>query len=248
MVCFAPHPQQCRSFGWATVVTQAVVGFGPLPDLGVTVSSLIKDGMQEPAGMTINRPGLALAAALMLLAGCVPQSSMRTAPVLGGALNVGLPKGYCIDRSASSEGRDRAVLLMGRCSSASAPDAAIITVSVGPAASASVLRGGGAELARLFKSDKGRAMLARSGRAQDLRVVSASQIDQVFLMRLQDRNMGDYWRGVTGVHGRLVAVSATGAPGEALSTEAGRALVLSVAENIRRTNAPRASSQEAAAQ
>lgn len=175
---------------------------------------------------------------LVVLAGCV-QGPTRTAPVLGGELQLALPQGYCIDQASSRQGKDQAVVLMGRCSSASAPEAALITVAVGNAGSASVLRGGGADLAELFKSDKGRALLARSGRARDVRILSASQQGELFLLRLNDRKLGDYWRAVTGVRGRLVTVSATGAPGEALPPEAGRALVTSVAGNIRRINAPR---------
>lgn len=195
--------------------------------------------VDKAGGMRARFSGSVLGAGLMLaLAGCV-QGPVRTAPILDGAVHLALPQGYCIDQASSRQGKDQAVVLMGRCSSASAPDAALITVAVGMAGSASVLRGGGEGLAELFKSDRGRALLARSGRARDVQILSASQQGDLFLLRLKDRRLGDYWRAVTGVRGRLVTVSATGAPGEALPPEAGRALVVSLAEKIRRINAPR---------
>lgn len=173
----------------------------------------------------------------LALAACQPTGTGRTAPVLGGTVSLGLPEGFCIDRSASREGRDQAVVLMGRCSNTSAPDPAILTYSVGTAGSASVLRGGGSELAGLFTSDRGRAMLARSGRAGDVRVLSARQSGEAFLLQLDDRRLGRYWRAITGARGRLVSISVTGAPGANLSQEAGRALLEQAVTALRRSNA-----------
>ncbi|MFT4148720.1 MAG: hypothetical protein QM656_00870 [Paracoccaceae bacterium] len=175
---------------------------------------------------------------LALLAGTQPAAADRTAPVLGGVVAVGLPDGYCIDRSASREGRDAAVVLMGRCSSVSAPDPAIISVSVGTAGSASVLRGGGKALAAFFTSEKGRGMLARSGRPGDVKILRASDSSEGFYLYLSDRRVGDYWRAVTGVKGRLVTVSATAAPGQRLAPEAGRGLVQQVVRSVRKANPP----------
>ena len=177
-------------------------------------------------------------AAVVFALGAGPAAADRTAPVLGGVIRVGLPDGYCIDRAASREGRDAAVVLMGRCSSVSAPDPAIVTISVGTAGSASVLRGGGKTLAEFFMSDRGRGMLARSGRPGDLRILRASDADGAFFLYVDDRRVGDYWRAVTGVKGRLVTVSATGAPGQKLSPEAGRLLVGDVVRSVRKINPP----------
>ena len=173
---------------------------------------------------------------IVALAGCVSASATRNVAIMGGAVQLALPEGYCIDRSASREGRDHAVMLMGRCSTTSAPNAALISVTIGPSGSASVLRGGGAELSRLFRSNRGRALLSRSGRAQDLALVSLSQLGEIFLLRLRERRIGDYWRAITGAHGRLVVVSATGAPGVALSPQAGKALVTQTAGAIHAEN------------
>lgn len=189
-------------------------------------------------GWTVPVRRLAPVLALILLVAAQPAVADRTAPVLGGVVQVGLPDGYCIDRAASREGRDAAVILMGRCSTLSADDPAIVTVSVGTAGSASVLRGGGKQLAAFFSSDRGRAMLSRSGRPGDVRILRASDSREGFYLFLADRRLGQYWRAVTGVKGRLIAVSASGAPGQTLPPEAGRDLVEQVVRSVRRANPP----------
>jgi hypothetical protein len=55
-----------------------------------------------------------------LLAGCVPVAKhLRSSlagheEILGGAVRVAPPKGYCIDKDASQELDDTAVVVMGR--------------------------------------------------------------------------------------------------------------------------------------
>ncbi len=181
---------------------------------------------------------LSMALCALALAACQPTAgpAPRSAAVMGDAIRIGLPPGYCIDRSASHEGRDTAVMLMGRCSTASSPVAAVVTVSVGAEGSAAALAGGGRTLAGFFTSDRGRSMLARSGRAADLKVLQAREVDGVFLMQLSDRKLGDYWRAVIGVDGRLIAISAAPAPGQRLEADAGRDLAATTAQAIRRAN------------
>lgn len=185
---------------------------------------------------------LRLAAAFVLAAlaaAPLPALADRTAPVLGGAVILGVPDGYCIDRAASREGQNSAVILMGRCSSTSAPQPALITVTIGAAGSASVLRGGGQSLAAFFTSDRGKRMLSRSGRAEDVRILRALDRDNGFFLYISDRGIGSYWRAVTGVKARLVTVSATGAPGRVLAPETGRALVEDVVRMVRKANPPK---------
>lgn len=67
------------------------------------------------------------------LGGCVaPGGTVRTgsAPVLGGALTVALPRSYCIDPKAGHEGPDSAVIIAGRCSAGDPVAAAAITISL----------------------------------------------------------------------------------------------------------------------
>lgn len=178
---------------------------------------------------------VALCAAL-LLGGCVPQTGATRVSVLGGAVTLGLPAGYCIDRSASREMHDSAVLLIGRCSTASAPAPALVSVAIGAEDSAGVLAGGGKALAGFLTSDRGRSMLSVSGRARDLRVAQFIEGEGVYLLHLEDRRIGAYWRAVLGVRGRLVSVSVRAAPGQKLDSAVARDLANRTAQAIRRAN------------
>lgn len=171
---------------------------------------------------------LGLAAGLGLLAACQPGSMpgpARQVQVLGGAISIGLPQDYCINRAAGHEGQDSAVIVMGRCSSAATVVPALVTVTVGQAGSAGVMTASPAALAQFFASEAGRATLSRDGQAADIRIVEALSAGPAFLLHLNDRQQGEYWRAITGIHGRLVTVSATGAPSVPLDPAAGRRLI-----------------------
>lgn len=175
----------------------------------------------------------------LLLAGCVPELALeppRSASVLGGALSIGVPAGYCIDRAASRNGNDSAVILIGRCSGAAATVPALITVAVGEAGSAAVVQAGGPALAAFFTSAPGRAMLSRSGRPGDVKVLEAVGVGEAFLLHVADRAAGEYWRGVIGVKGRLVTVTAKGGAGFALPPKDGRRIVDATLAALQRAN------------
>ena len=171
------------------------------------------------------------------LVGCVPGSpspsfgfsAPRAAPVLGGAVQVGLPRGYCIDRRAGQEGSDTAVVVIGRCRNDLDTSPALLTTAIGPAGSAQVLAGGGQTLADYFTSAPGRAALSRSGRASAVDIVQAKSVGPAFVMRIRDGAVGEYWRGVLPVAGRLVTITVdvpaeTQADGEALLEQALQAM------------------------
>lgn len=181
----------------------------------------------------------ALGLGLLLVSACVPEftlSPARSASVLGGAVSIGVPSGYCIDRSASRTSGDNAIVLMGRCSDGASTVPALITVAVGEAGSAAVLQAGGPALATFFASSQGRAMLSRSGRPGDVRVLQAVGTADAFLLHVEDRALGEYWRGVTQVKGRLVTVSAKGAAGLPLAPAVGRTIVDSTLTAMRAAN------------
>lgn len=156
---------------------------------------------------------LTVAALFTLLSACemgTGFATSRSAPVLNGALNVGVPPGYCVDRSAGRVGSDNAVVLMGRCQNTDQAAAALISVSVGNGGSAGVMTAGGPALAAFFTSPQGRATLSREGRAADVRVIEVVSVGDAFLIHLIDRAVGEHWRAVTGVAARLVTISVTG--------------------------------------
>jgi hypothetical protein len=171
----------------------------------------------------------------LLLSGCVtPVGTPKSAPVLGGAMQVGVPAGYCIDRTAGREDDDTAIVVMGRCREDSPVLPAVLTAAIGPAASAGVLAGGGGEaLAAYFTSDAGRAALSRSGRANDVTVLVAKSVGTAFVMRIRDSGAGEYWRGVEPAAGRLVTITVD-APGA--DAAAGEAVLLQSLAAMRRAN------------
>ncbi|WP_143710430.1 cation transport ATPase [Tabrizicola sp. TH137] len=187
----------------------------------------------------VGRGGRAvLLAAGLFLAGCVTTGGgLRSVALLDGALIAAAPAGYCLAPGAGRRSGDGAVVLMGRCSAASTAEPAVLTLSVGPAGSAGAMTAGGAGLAAYFTSAEGRAALSREGRAGDVVVLEAVGSGEAFLLHVRDRAVGDYWRAVTGIRGRLVTVSASRPDGEALAEGKGRALVEAAVAALRRANA-----------
>jgi hypothetical protein len=173
----------------------------------------------------------------LALAACVPAGasfkSPRTAPVLAGAVQVGVPRGYCIDRRAGREAADTAVIVMGRCRTDVDAAPAVLTTAIGPAASGGVLAGGGAALAAFFTSDAGRAALSRNGRADAVTILQAKMVGPAFILRIADRNAGASWRGVSSVMGRLVTVTVTFPDG---ADTDGEALLIDTLRLIRQAN------------
>ena len=179
-----------------------------------------------------------MAAALLALAACDLASFGGTTRValFEGAMTLAAPPGYCIDPAAVQKSGDTVVAVLGRCASTSTVTPGLLTISVGQPGSAGVMAAGGPALAAFFTSTEGRRVLSRSGRAQDVQVRQAVGRPDAFLMRLTDRAVGDYWRAVTGIGGRLVTISATGAEGTPLAPEAGRKLVDAAVLALRMAN------------
>lgn len=184
-------------------------------------------------------PGKRALAMVLLLAACVGGGGLggtSSRPVLQGALNIAPPQGYCVDPAALREDQDHAVVLMGRCSARASVKPALVSLTIGPAGSAGVMAAGGAELAGFFTSEEGRATLAPSGKARDVKVVEALSAGDAFLMRLQERGAPSYWRAVMGLRGRLVTLSVHGTPAEPLDAEDGRAVIDRALGAMRRAN------------
>jgi hypothetical protein len=147
----------------------------------------------------------------LALGACTPTgvgfTAPRTSPVLGGAVQVGLPRGYCIDRRAGREAEDTAIVVMGKCRQDVEAAPAILTTAIGPAGSGGVLAGGGQALADYFTSDAGRAALSRNGNAGAVTILQAKMVGLAFVLQIRDQNAGDSWRGVESVAGRLVTIT-----------------------------------------
>lgn len=183
----------------------------------------------------------AIPALLLLLAGCQPGAGLpgltqgrEVLTVQGGALRIAGPTHYCPDRGSLRETENSTVVLLGRCSFDSVAPPAVLAVSVGAPGSAGVMAEDGAALAAFLMSGPGRASLSRSGQADDVTIGSAVMASgDIFLVRVEDRRQGVYWRSMIGVAGFLVSISATGPD---LPPEAGRKLVEAAARAIQRAN------------
>lgn len=172
---------------------------------------------------------LAVLGVALALAACdvsVP-GRIRSIAILDGAVVAAAPAGYCISPGAGMRGADSAVILMGRCSfsttGTTAP--AVITLSVGPAASGGVMADGGASLAAFFKTTEGLTALSREGKAADVKLLSAVGSDGTFILHVADSAVGEYWRAIRGVKGRLTTVSVSGAEGAPITSGQGKALL-----------------------
>ncbi len=177
--------------------------------------------------------------ALLMLAGCVAATGggIRSVALLDGAVVAAAPAGYCIAPGAGQRQADSAVVIMGRCSATGTAVPAVLTLTVGQGGSAGAMVGGGAALAGYFTSAEGRAALSRSGRAGDVEVLAATGVEDAFLLRVRDRMAGEYWRGIAGLRGRLVTVTAAGPEGQTLDPAKGRGLVEATLAALRRANA-----------
>lgn len=157
--------------------------------------------------------------------------------VLGGAVRVVGPAHYCPDPESLRDGESSAAVLLGKCSAESRATPAVLAVAIGAAGSGAILMEGGATLAEFLTSEPGRAFISRNGRADEVRVETALMAGDVFLLRLNDRAIGDYWRGMISVSGHLVSVSAMGPD---LPADQGRKLVEAAVKALQRANAGKA--------
>lgn len=176
---------------------------------------------------------------ICLFAGCQPGSGIankRQVSVLDGTVQVGLPAGYCINKSASRDSGDTAVMLLGRCSQSVQKQPALISIAIGQSGSGGAMTAGGAALAQFFRSSEGRATLSRSGNPNDVKVIEAAGNDQLLRLHLDDRSVGAYWRAITTVRGRLVTISTVGAAKYPLSSADGRKLLDQTALAMQQAN------------
>lgn len=161
----------------------------------------------------------------------------RSVTILAGAMRVQGPAGYCVGL-AGSQTDDTAVVLIGPCAANGTVAAALVTVSVGRAASAGVMVAGPQVLADFFSSPPGRRTLSRNGNAADVRILAAAHVGDALLLHLQDRAVGEYWRAILGLNGRLVTVSALGTDTAPLTPDKGRALVDATLKALQTANPP----------
>lgn len=190
--------------------------------------------------------GIGAMMVLFLLAGCVAPGAgggrtggTGTAPAssfVGGDIRVVPPAGYCVDPAASHDSGRSAVILIGECGRGAAVVPAVISITVGEAGSSEVLKSGGRALSDYFTSPTGRAALARDGAAASVVIRSTALSGGAMMMNMYDRQVGEYWRAVLGLKGRLVSVSVMAPQTSSLSPAQSRALLEQSMTALRASN------------
>lgn len=162
---------------------------------------------------------------------------LRQIAVLDGAIQVAAPSGYCVDKGSARQQNDGAVVLIGRCRAGTQVPPALISVTIGGVASASVISDGGVALAAFFETADGRAALSQTGQANNVQIAQTATVEGAFVMRIVDTDVGEYWRAVLGISGRLVTLSVQGPQGSTLAPRAGQQLLSATIATMRRANA-----------
>ncbi len=174
----------------------------------------------------LRRAVLALCLAVMGCDSATTGTDLHELAVLGGAITVAAPKGYCIDKKASVARGSATVLLIGRCNTQGQVAAAVVTLTIGGPASAGVMVAGPQALGAFFASSAGRKVLARDGEADHVQILQTQSAGRGLLLHLNDQVAGEYWRAITAIKGRLVTISASGVEGAPLTPAQARVLVM----------------------
>lgn len=221
---------------------------------------------------TSNRIPLRAAAlaSVLALAGCMgegggamsfaappPASAQPPASlvVAGGDVVVAGPRGFCIDRDASRDDPEiGALVVLGDCRALggrlfgprpAAP--AMLTAALVPGVASVTVATAGEAMVAYFPTPEGRAMLARTGRAEDVTILSAEVDRGVVVLHLTDSGAfaggtvaDDYWRAIMDAGGRMVTVSVYSAPDLPLDAATGRTLLRDFVAALHRATVRRA--------
>lgn len=194
----------------------------------------------------ITRRRLALALAVLALAGCEPSgggfaflsgpsaSAVTQVELLDGEVMVATPSGYCIDRNAtranSGFAAEASCALVARGGAAPRYDG-LITVQVG-AANSALVTGEEPALRNFLKSDEGKQLLAGDGPVKGISVGKTGIWGHVVEVYLNSAPQGGFdgfqpveWRAFFDLKDRLVTIRLRGYARAPMSYEQGQALL-----------------------
>jgi hypothetical protein len=203
------------------------------------------------------RAGLVVVAGLALagcdattMAGQAGSPSRTQVNVAGQAITIAAPPGFCIDEGSTAVTGDGAFVLMSDCGLLAGrgggrkPVGAALTASV----SAGGLTGEGDtgsldEIAEFAGTADGRAVLGRSGRPDQVRVLATHRQDGVLYLLIEDRGPlpiagidRQFWRAFLEVDGRMAALSVLGFTGAGIGPQEGLNQLAALAAAMRRAN------------
>lgn len=182
--------------------------------------------------------------------GLLSQSSDKVA-VAGKSVVIAGPPGYCVYAPATRDRDSGAFVLLGSCAaiarnrnSPTPETPAMLTASVSGISAAKI---GNAQsgLRAFFRSEAGRATLARDGRATSVRILETRARGDAFYIHLSDSSDNefpslatDYWRGLFDVRGRIVTFSVHSFSDEPMTSRLELATLDAFAVRIRNENPP----------
>lgn len=145
----------------------------------------------------------------------------RRVEVTSDAVIITGPRGFCIDPTATRNDGDTGFVLLGNCAAISGrarapqPDVpAILTATISGRSDIAGLLDGLDALDGYVRSDEGRALLSRSGDADNVEILETRQIGGLFLLHARDTSAGavigaaqDYWRAYLNLGPRLATLT-----------------------------------------
>ena len=214
--------------------------------------------MTQTPRLPARRIRLTLAAlAPLVLAGCLaattPASDRITLAEEG--VTLAAPAGFCVDPKTSRKSREGAFVIFANCAAISGDPAAprpaqpaILSATVGPQSPGPVGESF-APIEDFFRSEAGRAALARSGEANDVKILKTQVSDGLLLIKLRDGSVAEgapvepvYWRAITGLGGRITALSVLPLQGTQMQDASQIEILRAFAARSQQLSAPRAGS------
>ncbi|WP_242650560.1 dihydroxy-acid dehydratase [Cognatiyoonia koreensis] len=189
----------------------------------------------------------------MALAGCDgldfggQAAPVKRAALLGGAVGVQGPEGYCVDINDSRLVRGFAILApcatLGLSGAVNVSRPAVITVQAGRIGTAAIT-GSEPAFAGLLETPAGAALLSRSGDPATVEIIETGSSANKVTVYFEDKEgtpvpgtQNREWRAFVDINGRLVTISARGLQVAPLAAEAGKGLLNEVVAAMMNANA-----------
>ncbi len=204
--------------------------------------------------MPISR-ALGATAAVLVLGACDPSalggaSDRTTVMVAGRSIAVAAPAGFCVDRASTNTGTSGAFVLVSDCALLGGPVAEGDGGPVGAVLTASISSADGTDGAQslagiegMSATREGRAILGRSGRGDQVRILATRSRNDVLYLLIEDRGPPpvagvepQFWRAFLLVEGHMTVLSVLGFEGAGVGPTEGLALIQGFADRVQAAN------------
>lgn len=193
----------------------------------------------------------------LALSGCVtPDLGLgrarppQTVTLAKTGVSVEAPAGFCVDAKTLRDTEAAGFVLFGHCAAMSGnpedprPDhRALLSATFGPDAEGKTDAARLERIAAFFETELGQSTLARSGKSEDVDLLSHRIEGNLLFLHIRDRSAvgqlptaQSYWRALTGVAGRMAILTVMPVADGAVSDEAQIALLRRFAERLHAAN------------